>query len=317
MIMFERILVPLDGSPRAEQALPVAARLAQAAGGSVVLVQVVSPPTDFGGGLAPAPLLTEQIIEYELAEASDYLKMMACSLTFEGIDTTTEVLFGSPAQHILATAQARAADLIVLCSHGRTGFMRWVLGSVAHQLIHHSPVPVLVLHQGKSLPGADAARPLCALVALDGSPLAETALVPAADLVTALAAPVHGVLHLLQVVKRFSTTAGEDFVTQLNAEATERAKAYLVMVKERLQEQYPRLTITWSVARAADVADVILSTAEQQESAEGFGSCELIAMATHGRGGWERWVMGSVTERVLHATRLPMLIVRPQQLKQK
>jgi len=285
MIMFERIVVPLDGSPRAEQSLPVAARLAHAAGGSVVLVQVVSPPTDFGGGWAPVPLLTEQVIEDELAEATDYLKTVAGSPTFGGIDTTTEVMFGSPAQHILATAEARAADLIVLCSHGRTGFTRWVLGSVAHQLAHHSPVPVLVLHQDEPLPGADAAHPFCALVALDGSPLAETALVRAADLVTALATTVPGVLHLLQVVKRVSPTAGEDFVTQLNAEATERAKAYLVMVKERLQEKYPGLTITWSVARDADVADAILSTAEQQESAEGFGSCELIAMATHGRGG--------------------------------
>jgi nucleotide-binding universal stress UspA family protein len=316
MIMFERMLVPLDGSPRAEQALPVAARLARAAGGSVVLVQVVSPPTDFGGVLAPVPLLTEQVIEDDLAEATDYLKTVAESPTFGGIDTT-KVMFGSPAQHILATAESRAADLIVLCSHGRTGFTRWVLGSVAHQLVHHSPVPVLVLRQGKPLPGADAARPLCALVALDGSPLAETALVPAADLVTALAAPLHGVLHLIQVVKRLSTTVEEGFVTQLNAEAAERATAYLVMVKERLQEKYPGLTITWSVTRAADVADAILSTAEQQESAEGFGSCDLIAMSTHGRGGWERWVMGSVTERVLHATRQPMLIMRPLQVKQK
>jgi len=315
--MFERMLVPLDGSPRAEQALPVAARLARAAGGSVVLVQVVSPPTDFGGGLAPVPLLTEQVIEDDLAEATDYLKTVAGSPTFGGIDITTKVMFGSPAQHILATAESRAADLIVLCSHGRTGFTRWVLGSVAHQLVHHSPVPVLVLRQGKPLPGADAARPLCALVALDGSPLAETALVPAADLVTALATPVHGILHLIQVVKRLSTTAEEGFITQLNAEAAERATAYLVMVKERLQEKYPGLTITWSVARAADVADAILSTAEQQESAEGFGSCDLIAMSTHGRGGWERWVMGSVTERVLNATRQPMLIMRPLQVKQK
>jgi nucleotide-binding universal stress UspA family protein len=122
---------------------------------------------------------------------------------------------------------------------------------------------------------------------------------------------------LIQVVKRLSTTAEEGFITQLNAEAAERATAYLVMVKERLQEKYPWLTITWSVARDADVADAILSTAERQEGAEGFGSCDLIAMSTHGRGGWERWVMGSVTERVLNATRQPMLIMRPLQVKHK
>ncbi len=318
--MFERILVPLDGSPRAEQALPVAARIARASGGSVILLQVVSPPIDYGGGLTQTPLMTEQIIEAELAMSSGYLDRVAEARELAEIETTTEVMFGLPAPDILAIAESRSVDLIVMCSHGRTGFTRWVLGSVAQKIAHHCPVPLLVLREGKLLPlesPPDAARHLTVLVPLDGSPLAEAALVPAANLVAALATPAPGALHLTQVVKQLSTIADEGFITQLNEETVERAKAYLMSVKERLQAGLKdrKLTITWSVALDADAADAIIGTAEQreqQEGAEGLGGCDLIAMSTHGRSGLQRWVMGSVTERVLGATKLPMLIVRPQ-----
>jgi len=318
--MFERILVPLDGSPRAEQALPVAARIARASGGSVILVQVVSPPIDYGGGLTQTPLMTEEVIETELALSSSYLDRVAKARELAEIETTTEVMFGLPAQDILAIAESRLVDLIVMCSHGRTGFTRWVLGSVAQKIAHHCPVPLLVLREGKLLPlesPPDAARHLTALVPLDGSPLAEAALFPAANLVAALVAPAAGALHLMQVVKQLSTTADEGFITQLNEETVERAKTYLMSVKERLQAGLKdrKLTIIWSVALDADAADAIIGTAEQreqQEGAEGLGGCDLIAMSTHGRSGLERWVMGSVMERVLGATKLPMLIVRPQ-----
>jgi len=318
--MFERILVPLDGSPRAEQALPVAARIARASGGSVILLQVVSPPIDYGGGLTQTPLMTEEVIETELAISSSYLDRVAKARELAEIETTTEVMFGLPAQDILAIAESRSVDLIVMCSHGRTGFTRWVLGSVAQKIAHHCPVPLLVLREGKLLPlesPPDAARHLTALVPLDGSPLAEAALFPAANLVAALVAPAAGALHLMQVVKQLSTTADEGFITQLNEETVERAKTYLMSVKERLQAGLKdrKLTIIWSVALDADAADAIIGTAEQreqQEGAEGLGGCDLIAMSTHGRSGLERWVMGSVMERVLGATKLPMLIVRPQ-----
>lgn len=318
--MFKRILVPLDGSTRAERALPVAARIARATGGSLLLVQVVNPPIDYSGGMGLGPMMTEQAIEMEMAEATDYLKAVAASPQLSGIETRTEVSFGLPAQYLIAAAETHESDLVVLCSHGRTGFTRWALGSVAHRIIHHSTVPVLVLRAGEPLPPvsrADATRLLSTLVALDGSPLAEAAVAPAAHLVAALAAPARGALHLMQVVKMFPTTAEEGFVSQLNEEALKRAEASLATVKEHIQETFRdlNLSITWSVALDADVADAILGTAEhgeQVEGATGFSGCDLIAMSTHGRGGLERWVMGSVTERVLTTTRLPMLIVRPE-----
>ena len=148
--MFQRILVPLDGSARAEEALPVAARIARASGGSVHLLQVVSSPIDYGGGLAAAPLLSEQVIESEVSTATDYLKTVAACPGLPGIRISTEVACGLPPQYILAVARSGEVDLIVLCSHGRTGFTRWVLGSVAHTLAHESTVHTLILRESKS-----------------------------------------------------------------------------------------------------------------------------------------------------------------------
>lgn len=318
--MFERIIVPLDGSSRAEYALPVAARIARASGGSLHLLQVVSPPIDYGRGLAPVSLLTDRVIETERAEATDYLEMVATSQMLAGIQTTTEVMFGTPALHILAAAESRMADLIVICSHGRTGFTRWVLGSVAYTLAHESAVPVLILRESEPaslLSRSDAARPLCALVPLDGSQLAETALLPAAHLIAALAAPTQGALHLAQVVKIFPATAEEGFVSELNEDALQRARTYLATARERLQATVKdlKLSITYSVELETDVAGALLSLAEhrgKRRETEAPGGCDLIAITTHGRAGLERWVIGSVTDRLLNTTRLPMLIVRPQ-----
>jgi nucleotide-binding universal stress UspA family protein len=321
--MFQRILVPLDGSARAEQALPVAARLARASNGSVIVMQVVSLPTDYWGYLSVSPFVVEHLVETALAEAKSYLRSVAESTALAGLKMQTEVRFGTPADHILAEAESEHVDLIVLCSHGRTGFKRWALGSVAHKLVHHSSVPVLVLREGQTVPPlfpAGTARPLCALVALDGSELAETALTPAADLITALAAPDRGALHLIQVVKVVSMVAEEIFVNILNKEALDQAKRYLATVQERLQERLKdsRLSITWSVVPDTDVADTVIRIAEQGKEgamATGTGNYDLIAMSTHGRGALERWVMGSMTERVLNGTKLPMLIVRLQKVE--
>jgi nucleotide-binding universal stress UspA family protein len=103
--MIKRILVPLDGSARAEYALPIVARIVRAWGCSIHLLEVVAPPIDYGGGFAVAPLIAEQLIEAETTEAIDYLQTMAASPRLAGIQTTTEVVFGIPAQYILAEAR--------------------------------------------------------------------------------------------------------------------------------------------------------------------------------------------------------------------
>jgi nucleotide-binding universal stress UspA family protein len=242
---------------------------------------------------------------------------MAALPVLDGIQVTTEIAPGLPPQYILAATRSWEADLTVLCSHDRTGFTRWVLGSVVHTLAHESTVPTLVLHENETaslLAHPDTARPLRALVPLDGSPLAEAALEPAAQLVASLAA--HAELHLTQVVKSSQTSAEEGVESSLNAEGRARARTYLTQVTERWQAMATELgiSISWSVALGTDVASALLSQAESGEQGQGTAGnrgCELIAISTHGRHGLERWVMGSVTNRLLNATKLPILIVRP------
>src|SRR6266702_3059823 len=88
-VMFRQILIPLDGSTRSEQALPVATRLVRASSGSIVLVRVANFPLDYGGGYTQAPLLTEQMIETELDNVDNYLKTVATSEALAGISVTT------------------------------------------------------------------------------------------------------------------------------------------------------------------------------------------------------------------------------------
>src|SRR5260370_8110188 len=134
--------------------------MARASGGTIVVVRVIPPLIEYGGGLAQVPFWTEEVIDTELDDATNYLKTVAGSPMLAGINTTTEVVFGLTAPNILATAEARAADLIVICGHGRTGFTRWVLGSVAHQIVHHTQVPLLLLRKRTSIPHANTSHAL-------------------------------------------------------------------------------------------------------------------------------------------------------------
>jgi nucleotide-binding universal stress UspA family protein len=175
--MFQRILVPLDGSSRAERALAVAARIARGCAGSILLLRVVHTITEVGEISARPPVVSKAQLEAEIAETTAYLTRIPDSADLEGLVVTTEVYSGIVAPAILSFAQTEGSDLIVMCSHGETGFRRWMMGSIAQKVARHSPVPVLVLHEGGPVPTqTTTSRPLRALIALDGSPLAEMAL---------------------------------------------------------------------------------------------------------------------------------------------
>ena len=327
--MFKQILVPLDGSPRAERAIPVAARLARASGGSVVLLRAVSMPIEFWHSLVPEPGLAQTVVDADLANTEKYLAGIATSPALDGVPTETVALFGPPASTILSVAHSSHADLIILCSHGYRGMTRWVLGSVAEKVVRHAPIPVFVLREEGPVPAGphpDTARPLRALVPLDGSSLAKTAIEPAANLIAALAAPAQGALHLVRVVKPIASES-EEKDSEGSEQFLHKAKRYLSSTVEHLRGGLMarviadfKLPVTWSVAVDTDVAEAIIRVAENGEDAEGagvFGGCDLIAMATHGYNGMQRWAMGSITERVLSATKLPLLIIRPPDLMDK
>ncbi|TMC20067.1 MAG: universal stress protein [Chloroflexi bacterium] len=322
--MFQRILVPLDGSARAERALPVAARLARASGGSIVLLRAVTSPIDFAWYAMESPIAMQEGIEADIARATDYLASVAGSPELAGIEIKTEVLPGAPALSIFPVARAFQADLIVMCSHGYTGRTRWILGSVSQKVVQHSPVPVLVLREDGSVPvnlHPDGMRPVRVLVPLDGSSFAESALAPAAHLSAALSAPAQGALHLAQVLRlpTLYEYGQNDQLAEMKKQGIREAQAYLSTVERKLREgdlAELNLSVTSSVSFDSDVAGRLIGIAEvgeDMQEVEEYPPCDLIAMATHGRGGLQRWMLGSVTERVLDSTKLPLLIVRPNE----
>jgi nucleotide-binding universal stress UspA family protein len=309
--MFTRILVPLDGSDRAEQAIPVAARIARAANGTVILVQVTTFPSNFfTEGKYPSQIYSEDLIEEGKALAANYLENVSKKPELVDLKTETRVEYGDAAQSILAAVEPLEVDLIVMCSHGYTGFKRWALGSVARKIIPHSSVPVLVLRDGGS---TLVAKPVYALVALDGSPVSEEVLAPVIQLMAALAPSEEKTLHLTHVVElplTYGRIGIHAYVNQMREEAKHLSQGYLAAVAERLTHgDVSGLTVTTSLAVNVDVAEALVQVVQQQLLAGGH--FDLVAMATHGRSGLQRLLMGSVTEHVMNATKLPMLVVHP------
>jgi nucleotide-binding universal stress UspA family protein len=317
-------LVPLDGSTLAERALPVAAHIARASAARLLLVRAVAVPATYGLMIEGDTLRWHQVHdETEAARAS--LEETARSAALAGLPVDRIAEVGTAADVILDALAERSADLVVMTSHGRTGVGRWVLGSVAEHVVHHAPAPVLVLRGHESSIGDSAASAvkhrLRVLAPLDGSPLAETALAPVRALALALAAPGAADIHLTLVVTPYEA----EQANMPDALIVDGAKAYLARTAQRLLADGDgdgRLSVTWSVAVNYDYAHGILSMAEAESAGQAAGEppisrCDLIAMATHGYGGLARWALGSVAERVLHATHLPILIVRPQPMQER
>jgi nucleotide-binding universal stress UspA family protein len=141
-----RILVPLDGSALAEQALPVAMELARAAKATIVLMRSFCWPDEIATSFAYLdPIRSGGLIEQDEARVRAELEAVAARLTAQGATITTIVGSAPPAEAILATVAMQHADLIVMSTHGRGGLKRWALGSVADRVLHLAAVPVLVV----------------------------------------------------------------------------------------------------------------------------------------------------------------------------
>jgi nucleotide-binding universal stress UspA family protein len=330
--MFRRILVPLDGSELAERALPIAARLALATGGSITLLRVVPSPLAFASQRKESSVPMQEVVDSDLAGATEYLTRITASSVLAGVATTAEVFKNTPAEMILSVARSQQMDIIIMCSHGYTGMTRWALGSVAEKVASHAPVPVLVLRKDGLIPACphpDALRPFRVLVALDGSSRAEGGIEPAASLIAALAAPFQGALHLMQVVQPPTAATGERNIDENgeNQAILDKVKRYLSSLVDHSGESRRvsavadlKLPLSWSVAVDPDIASALIRVTENGEDAQEAGmsgGCDIITMTTHGYGGEQRWGTGSITARVLRATRLPLLIVRPPDIMEK
>jgi nucleotide-binding universal stress UspA family protein len=144
---FRSIVVPLDGSPLAEQALPIAAELARASGAAVRLVRVadVYVVAPYAGLALSAKDIMSRFASELRQDARDYLDRVASTVRADGLHVVWEVRDGQPAQEIVRMAEGTGSDLIVIASHGRGGIRRWAFGSVADEVLHLTTTPVLLI----------------------------------------------------------------------------------------------------------------------------------------------------------------------------
>ena len=279
----ETLLVPLDGSKLAEAATPLARLIAERAEVPLYLLRVIDP---------------ESTVDDERQAMRD-LEDEARRLHLEA---KPKMLVGAPADQILAEAASLSHPLIIMTTHGRSGLGRWAFGSVSDRVVHGAEAPVLLLRSDVEPPDSTGFRRI--LVPLDGSALAEAALPYAMALARLFAAP----LHLVRVAEttRLFTLYGmsqapipgdviQDMVTNLENEAHQ----YLDQVVERMgsSEVADRVTVLEGIP-----VEALLTYMTQQ-------SIDLVVMATHGRSGFNRLVLGSVADRMLRLAHLPILMV--------
>lgn len=272
--MFDRILIPLDGSATAESILPQVRRLTLNRRSELILLRVVEPfPADFHLGLP------------ESKEAEHYIQKLAERLVHQGLKARGMVRVGTPVPTLLDSARAEQATVIALSTHARSGLSRWVLGSVAENLMAHSPIPVLILRASASATEPTPLTPFHnILMPTDGSP-ASLAIIPR---LRDFARPLDARITLLTVYPPGQVQGA----WPLEAAAVKAAE-------QSLREA---CLVTAFHERHGHPPEEILKEAAEEGS-------DLIAMTTHGRSGPSRWILGSVTSEVLHQSTLPLMVL--------
>jgi nucleotide-binding universal stress UspA family protein len=305
--MIATVLVPLDGSAFAEVALPLAARLVDRSAGRLYLTTADQPSPALVGSLEYSSSLD---VAGDTCRADDgaYLVRTATALGSVGAGPARVGLVEGPAgAGICAEAGRIGADLIVMATHGRSATGRVLLGSVADYVVRHAGRPVLLVKPPWL--GADpVAQPIGSiLVPLDPSDYSETIL----ESVLGIARLLGAKLTLLTVVApRFGFAEPElpPPVAQhpgIVARRLDEAHARL----KRLSRFYAllgieaRIRVVVASTPAAGILQVLTE-----------GSFDLVAMATHGAAGVRRMVVGSVADKVIHASRKPVLVYHPPAL---
>ncbi|MEN8374039.1 MAG: universal stress protein [Gemmatimonadota bacterium] len=297
-----RILVPLDGSPLARWALPWALALRAALRGEVELVAVHSP-LDIDWGPAAEGVWNVEVRKAEEAT----LAAEATRIEEAGHPRpSTLLLERAPGPAIVGRAAETDADVIVMATHGRGGVSRAWLGSVASYVVRHADALVLIVHPVDDGTQPDLrALPLVdtILMPVDGSRFAEAATPHAAELAQAFEA---GIVLMRAVATPY--IVGSPYMpqgTRMYAEERERrlatANDYLQNIETRIEAP----GAVRSIVAETEAAHAIPAVAEEE-------GADLVVMATHGRGALLRTIVGSVADKVMRTSPVPVLLVRPE-----
>ncbi|MCX6009711.1 MAG: universal stress protein [Chloroflexi bacterium] len=283
--MYEKILVPLDGSELAEQAIPYVEWLARKFNSEVIVITVC-----FAGD----PL------ERALTE---YIERRAEKIQSLGMKARSACIEGEPATSIIDFAGKNDVSLIVISTHGRTGISHWPLGSIANKVVQRSHIPVFLVRSSQpgKTPADKELRKI--LVTLDGSHFSE-AIIPYVEKLAKVMGSEVVLLRVIEPAKLPQLAAyidrekyEKDFIAKLEREA----ERYLGKKKTALASKGVKVNSAFLEGKPVET---ILQYTEDN-------SVNLIALTTHGFSGITKWAYGSVASRIIEGSSKPTLLVRP------
>lgn len=345
--MFERILLPLDGSANSEKIIGWSEGLAESFGSELVLLNVVDPdrvvrptegpgrdrpdreahPLDQPGGITESssgnpftgaisvgtgeyfggtdPGYGTQAIEQVAQYANAYLNGVASRLSDRGFQVRAMVTIGTPEDEILSVADAQNVDLITMATHRESALARGILGSVTDRVIHLSSRPVLTIRP-ESVSESKPMKPAVILVPLDGSEASESTVSMAMEVAKILDSELVFVRVTNLLVHSAMAHAGIYESSPVSyARASDLAEEYL---QNFVDEAKKRSLVASMRAPTGNTVNTLISIADENENT-------LTVMATRGRSGLARLVVGSVTDKVVRTSGHPVLVVPPEQVE--
>lgn len=315
MSTVSRILCPTDLSNLSLEALAMAGSLARHFQAELQLLHVV-PSLEIVYPLAPVYIpVPFDVAEYEQAlrsAASEQLTGILQRFGLESVRAQAIVTVGSPADMIVETAEQSQGDLIVMTTHGHTGWRHLVFGSVTEQVIRLARCPVLICHSRKQPGAADetgaaeaqsivAVRKIVCSTDFSEQSLkgVDTAIIWAKELQAELI-----IVHIVPSLDRYPgfVVDAEDIESSVESDASKQLYALVAhRVPEQLQSRY--------VVRSGKAAEEIVNVAREENA-------DLVVTATHGRTGWDHLAFGSVAEAVIRTAHCPVLTIRSTKVEE-
>lgn len=287
--MYDEILFPTDGSDEAASVFEHVLEIADAHDSTIHILNVADTTQ------VSVARIQGEVIDVLEQEGEEIIQEAAERAEERGITTVAEVIQGKPFRTIIEYANSHGVDIVVLPTHGRSGLERFLLGSTTERVIRRTEVPVLSIR-----PDADSAIEYPfknILVPTDGSDCANQALALSVDVAKAEGAT----LHLLSVIAIASL--GVDVRSEIHTDTLEERASDLIDEARAFAENAGVDSVSGSIEFGPSVNKVISSYVEDH-------NVDLIVTGTHGRSGFDRYIMGSVTEDLIRTAPVPVLTVR-------
>ena len=296
--MYDRILVPLDGSDLAEIALPYAEEIAVSMGAQITLIHVAESADDEHEHMHRAYI--DKMVEITKQNIKKHYEIRS----IKSIKVDSVYVAGYSAEQIVDYAEERKIGLIVMATHGQSGIRRWIVGSVAAKVVSATEQPILLIRANVITPARRKKQIFKkVLVPLDGSKESEAIMPYIGELASIVKTEVV-LFHVVAPVQFFYSIPGEASNQSLSPDdinkIVAKRKDYLDTLGAGLKEKGIKAS---SRVIVGEPAKDIIRIADEIHA-------DFVAMSTHGRSGIDRWTLGSTADKVLHGGNTPIMLVR-------